>query len=197
MIYKTMGWLFVVLIVLATMPTGCGCLSHANAREADAWQFRFFGINSADFRGRKILPVIVGGLSSFVIHELGHIAAAELTGMDARFDFDSRAVMADNYYGKSNSQKTFYHAGGFIAQALVGTVLTAIPKIRHSDFNVGFTRFASIGNIMYGITGGLNGGDISDVQNLNGLGYNGNAIAISASLYSGILTYINLNKERN
>jgi hypothetical protein len=172
-------------------------MSASLVKAADGWDIRFFGINYKDFENRKAWKVVVGGLSSWAVHELGHMAAAELTGMDASMRWDNGPVVwADDYENKSDDQKAFYHAGGFISQVLVGTIFTAIPKTRHSDFMVGFTGFTMIGNTAYGITGGVQGEDYSDVENLNDLGYNGNAIAIGAGLYSGVLTYINIDKEK-
>jgi hypothetical protein len=48
--------------------------------------------------------------------------------------------------------------------------------------------------VLYGVTGGFEKEENSDVYNLNDLGYYGNEIAIGAGLYSGVLTIINLNK---
>lgn len=188
------GWLITILIILVTLLTAWGSLTHAHAGELDAWEFRFFGINTADFKDRNPVVVVVGGLSSFVVHELGHMAAAELTGMDA--SFRDGAVYTDNYYNKSDDQKALFHAGGFIATGLVGTVLTVIPTTRHSDFNVGFTGWTSIHDIGYAITDGTREDDISDTQNLDDYGYNGQAIAAFTGLYSGVLTYYNLDKDK-
>ena len=86
------------------------------------WEFRFFGINPADFEGRKVLPIVIGGITSFAVHEAGHYLAGRSVGMDPSFDWDKKAVWADDYDDKSDDQKAFFSAGGFIAQALVGTV---------------------------------------------------------------------------
>ena len=139
--------------------------------------------------------MIIGGLTSYAAHEVGHYAIGRAVGMDTSFEWDNGPlVMADEYDNKSNTDKTLFHAGGYITQFVIGSVLTAVPYSRHSDFAVGFTGFTFVENTMYGITGGLMDEEYSDVHNLNDLGHPGNGIAIGAGLYSGVLTYINLNK---
>ena len=167
-------------------------------KQGHGFDIHFFGINSADFKDRKVLPVVVGGLASYAAHEVGHFAIGRAVGMDTKFEWnDGPAVWADEYDNKSKTDKVLFHAGGYISQFLIGTALTAIPYTRHSDFAVGFTGFTFVENTMYGITGGIMEDDYSDVHNLNDLGYPGNGIAIGAGLYSGVLTYINLNKVKD
>jgi hypothetical protein len=190
------GWLLTILIIVVVLLTVWGSLSHAHAGELDAWEFRFFGINAKDFKDRNPVVVVVGGLASFAVHEAGHYVAAELTGMDASFDWGERAVWADNYSDKSNDQKALFHAGGFLATAIVGTALTAIPVTRYSDFNVGFTGWTAIHDVGYALTDGTREDDISDTQNLDRYGYNGQAIAAFTGLYSGVLSYYNINKVK-
>lgn len=173
-----------------------GSVNKANAGELDAWEFRFFGINARDFENRNPVVVVVGGIASFAVHEAGHYVAAELTGMDASFDWGERMVWADNYNDKSNDQKALFHAGGFLATAIVGTALTAIPATRYSDFNVGFTGWTSIHDVGYAITDGTRDDDISDTQNLDRYGYDGQAVAAFTGLYSGVLSYYNINKVK-
>jgi hypothetical protein len=159
------------------------------------WDFHFFGIKVNDLEGRNWAPVIIGGVTSYVTHEAGHYVAAELTGMDASVKWDSGIVIwADEYDDKSDSAKRFFHAGGFLAQTLVGSIITAVPYTRHSDFAVGFTGFSFVENTMYGITGGLMVSEYSDVHNLDDLGWNGAGFALGNGLVNGVLLYINLNK---
>ncbi len=164
-------------------------VSHANAFQIN------FRITGDDFKNRNWGAVILGGIVSFGVHELGHMAAGELTGMDSSMKWDSGPVAwVDDYDDKSDSQKAFFHYGGFLSQAIVGTILTALPQTRHSDFSMGFTGFTFAENTLYGITGGVMKDENSDVDNLNNFGYPGNEIAIAGGLYSGVLTFINLNK---
>jgi len=160
------------------------------------WEFYFFGINSKDLKGRKILPVIMGFVSSFIVHEAGHLIAGNMAGMKTSMKWNNGPVAwAVDYDDKSDHKKALFHSGGFLAQTLVGTALTAISYTRHSDFSVGFTGFTANNSIAYGITGGQDG-SISDVENLNRRGYNGEAIAIGVGFLSEIYTYINLNKYK-
>ena len=166
----------------------------AHAGGDTGWKFKIFGITINDFKDRDVLPVIIGGLTSFVVHEAGHYAAGELVGMDARFGSDM-IVYVDEYDNKSDNEKALFHAGGFISQAIVGTILTAVPYTRHSDFSLGFTGFTFAENTLYGITDGVRGDDVSDTQNLDEYGYPGQEFALATGLYSGVLTYINLDKH--
>ncbi len=160
------------------------------------WEFEFFGINSKDLKGRKPIPIFIGCISSFAVHEAGHLIAGDMVGIKASMKWkDGPVAWADDYHDKSDNEKSLFHAGGFIAQILVGTALTAIPYTRHSDFSVGFNGFASVNSIVYGVTGGRDG-SYSDVKQLSNYGHNGPMIAIGSGLLSGVYTYINLNKHQ-
>ena len=172
------------MLTLVIVPT-----SHAGD-----WEFQFFGINAKDFKGRSFSKIVVGCIASFVVHEAGHFIAGEMVGMTT--SFKDGAVWADDYDDKSDYEKSLFHGGGFLTQALVGTALTAIPYTRHSDFSLGFNGFTSVNNISYGITGGRQGDDVSDVKNLDYYGHDGKMIAIGSGLLSGVYTYINLNKDK-
>ena len=179
--------LILIMIILIMPPV-------AHAKDS-GWDFRFFGINYKDFENRDWKPMIVGAVASLVAHELGHIVAGRLVGMDTTFKFNDMMAWADDYDNKSNDQKALYHAGGFISQVVIGSVLTAIPTTRHSDFTVGFNGFSSINSFSYAVTGGTRK-DSSDVANLDNDGYNGTATALTSGFITGGLTYINLNKVK-
>lgn len=171
------------------------CCKDANAGELDAWEFNIMGINPKDFEGRKWYVAAGGAIVSLAVHEIGHIASAELMGSDAYFDWSERVAYAGDGYDKfSNDQKALYHSAGFLAQTLVGGVLTAIPKTRHSDFTLGFNAFSSINGFFYGFTDG-NDSSSSDTENLDKYGYNGTAIALGSGIINSGLTYISLDKS--
>lgn len=168
----------------------------AHAGELDAWEFRFFGINYKDFENREFVPIAVGVVSSFVAHELGHVLSARAMGTDSYFSFSDRAAYAgDGYSDLSTDQKALYHGAGFLAQTLVGGILTAIPATRHNDFTLGFNTFSSVTGFFYGVTGGLVE-ESSDVQNLDKYGYNGTAIALGSGVVNGVFTYYSLDKVK-
>lgn len=163
---------------------------------AGGWEFQFFGINAKDFKGRSFYKIVVGCVSSFVVHEAGHMVIGRMVGMDTKFE--DGVAQAYDYDDKTDYEKSLFHGGGFLAQAAVGTALTAIPYTRHSDFSLGFNGFTTVNNIGYGVTGGTGKSDEenSDVENLDYYGHNGKMIVIGSGLLSGVYTYINLNKDK-
>ena len=179
-----------ILMTLLLLLTSC-----ASGKKGHGFDVHFFGINSADFKDRKVLPVIIGGLVSGLVHETGHYVVGQALGMDTHPAWNGWPVIeADNWDNKSDNDRAMFSAGGFAFQAFVGSLLTAIPATRHSDFALGFTGFAMVENTMYGITGGLMDEEYSDVHNMNDNGWPGTEIALGSGLYSAVLTYINLNK---
>jgi len=194
MTHKQKGWIITILIIVVTLLTAWGSLSHAEAKDS-GWDFYFFGINYKDFEGRDWKPVVVGAVASIAAHELGHIVAGEIMGMDPYFDWSDRVVYVD-WDDASDDQKAMFAGAGFISQALVGTVLTAIPTTRHSDFTLGFNSGTMLTGFSYGITGGLGDENNSDVYNLTDNGYNGRVAAFITGGYGGALSYINLNKNK-
>lgn len=177
----------VVVIVLLSMVSPV----HAGSD----WEFNFFGISSKDFEGRSVPKIILGCVTSFATHEAGHYFIGKAVGMHTTLRWDNGPlVYAYDYSSATEAHQAIFSAGGFMAQALVGTALTISDNTRWSDFTLGFTSFTFVNNTLYGITNGNGGEEYSDVENLNRLGYNGNAIAITAGLYSGMLSYINLKR---
>jgi len=189
-------------------------LSMTIPAHAGDWEFEFFGINTKDFKGRSFSKIVVGCITSFVVHEAGHLIVGDMVGMTTSMKWDNGpfAWYEWDYDNEpSDYEKSLFHVGGFLAQLIVGGTLTAIPYTRHSDFSVGFNGFASVHNTIYGITGGMNydntdnrhdsAGNLiveggSDVKNLNYYGNNGPMIAIGSGIVSGVFTYINLNKDK-
>lgn len=200
MSHRQKGWVIIILIIVVTLLTAWGSLTHAEASEMDAWEFHFFGVNAKDFEDRKVLPIITGIVSSFAIHEIGHLTAAKLMGADPYFSWDERVAYAgDGYDEWSNDQKALFHGAGFLAQLVVGSTLTIIPSTRHSDFNLGFNTFSTITGLSYGITKGFNGAadENSDVNNLTKYGYDGQVVAFGTALLAGGMTYISLDKHKD
>lgn len=163
-----------------------------------AWEWNVFGVTKQNFKGRDPIPMFFGMVTSLLVHELGHVIGGRVVGMDTTFQPSSMSVRAYDYDDKSDDQKALFHAGGFIAQVLVGGILTAVPETRHHDFTVGFNGFTALNSVEYAITGGFTE-ENSDVKNLDYYGYNGVAVAISTGVIGGGFTYINLRNdwERN
>ena len=174
----------------------------AHAGEMDAWEFNIMGITSADFKDRKVLPMIGGIVTSLVVHEAGHYIVGELTGGDAsvKWDSDENMVVMNTDWGNdwNEDKATITAAAGFLFQTGVGGILTAIPSTRHSDFTFGFNTFSSLTGFTYGITGGLHADDVSDVERMNEYWCDGagTATAFGAGIVNGAFAYISLNKEK-
>jgi len=181
--------LFSILMILASA-------SFVKAGELDNWDFYFFGINARDFEDREVLPVVVGCVASLAAHELGHIVAGNLMGMDTSFSWSDRVVYANNWDEASDGEQALFAGAGFISQLAIGTTLTLIPSTRHSDFTLGFNSFTMMTGVAYGVTGGLGDDNVSDVHNLSDNGYNGRIVAFITGGYAGTLSYINLNKDK-
>jgi len=194
MSHKQKGWLLTILIILVTLLTAWGSLSHAEAGDWDGWEFRFFGINYKDFEGRDWKPMVVGCVASLVTHELGHYVVGELTGGDVTFSNMEVHVKWDE--SPSDDQNALFSAAGFISQSLVGITLTAIPKTRNSDFTVGFNGYSTITGFSYAITGGTRQEEVSDVKRMEEYGWPGTEIALTAGVLNAGLTYISLDKYK-
>lgn len=196
MSHNQKGWLLTILIIVVVLLTVWGSLSHAHAGGLDNWEFNIMGINPRDFKDRELLPFIGGAVISLATHELGHLTSARLMGSNSHFDFGERVAYAgDGYNDWSNDQKALFSASGFIAQTLVGGILTAIPSTRHTDFTFGFNSFSSFNGFFYAVTDGSDA-DSSDTMLLDEYGYNGTAIATGSGIVNGVFTYISLNKDK-
>ncbi len=198
MSHKQKGWLLTILIIVVTLLTVWGSLSHAHAGEVDAWNFRFFGVNVRDFEDRHWLPVVIGGVSSVLAHEvLGHMLASEMTNMGrASFDVGNLVVIAgDGYNGASDDQKAWFSASGLVVQSLGSIILTSIPKTRHSDFTLGWNTGTTVTGFNYAITKGADD-NTSDVLLMEEYGWPGTEIAYATGFIGGITTYISLDKYK-
>lgn len=178
--------ILVSFIILALFTT--------NATAGSEFEFKFFGINPADFKGRNAVKVVLGGVASHIVHEFGHYAIGKALNMDVEYKPFDKSVHVNHHQQHSDDDLSLFYAGGFIATTVVGTVITALPSTRHSDYTLGFVGFSTIHDTVYGLTGGTGGADNSDVYNLDDVGKDGTAIALTSGVYAGILTYISANK---
>lgn len=162
------------------------------------WEFNVFGITHNHFREREFIPFVCGTLSSVIAHEAGHIVIGKAFGIDHFSIHFNRGVQVDSrdseYYELSKNEKILYHSGGWISQTIVGSILTSIPSLRHTDFTLGFNTCSTISQLEYAIFKGVNK-DSSDVGHLEDLNVDGDLVALCASIINGGLTYISLKKE--
>ena len=182
--------ILIVLIFLTIVPI-------VNAAQKSDWEVSIFGINVKDFEGREPLPIITGMLVSYGVHELGHYTMANIVGMNPSIRWDNGPVVwagGAEYDNASDREKLYFHSGGFLAQIIVGSMLTIAEDTRHSDFAFGFNSSTMVIASVYTITGGKNF-ETSDIPNISKYGSNGNAVGIGTAVYSGMLAYVNLNKD--
>lgn len=172
----------------------------SNGGELDAWEFRFFGINTHDFEDRSPLKVIGGAFISIVAHEAGHLLAAEITGIGAegmsmKDGFLVAAANEEGWMKASNDQRSIFSAAGFIVQSIGSLALTAIPESRHSDWTVGWNTCTTIVGLQYALVGG--GSDTySDTVLMDNNGWPGKEFAWATTLTGSVTTYISLNKHK-
>jgi hypothetical protein len=190
--------LYIILLILLL------CIFSTNVYAGswtDNWDFNICGIDPKDFKDRSLLKITGGALLSVAAHELGHMAVGTMCGIEMNgFGTGGYSIHVDSdsqsYDEASDTQKTLYHAGGFIGQILVGSVLTAIPETRHSDWTLGFNAFNGINSAIYGIGGGRNE-ETSDVAHIDETwDDNGTEVALTSSIIGFGLSYINLNKHK-
>lgn len=161
---------------------------------AGDWEWSFMGVNSKHFKDRSPLVIILGMVSSYYIHEQGHLVYARGHGGG---DWDGFGHPVEMYKDdQSHSEIQMFHRAGFLAQLIVGGVLTAIPYTRHKDFTLGFNGYTTVGTAVYTITGGLGNSsdeDRSDIKQLDHGHFEG-------AVYTGcaaMLTYINTGVMRD
>jgi len=155
---------------------------------AGDWEFNVLGVNPKHFKDRDWKVIIIGAVSSFIVHEASHVLYAEMHG-GGHYDWDERVAVMEDPYNSHGEIQMFYRAG-FLGQLLVGGTLTAIPKTRHSDFTLGFNSFTTVNTAIYTIGGGRDK-DSSDIYNLDHGELEGSIYTVGA----GVLTYINIKKE--
>ena len=139
-------------------------LLFASTALAGGWEVRIFGVNVNRLKDASVPQVILGVVSSIIVHELGHLAYAEMHG-NGKLRFGS--VYWPEYGEHSHSQQQMFHRAGFLAQALVGGVLTLLPQTRHSDYTIGFNGCSTLHTVQYTVTGGISEQSVSDILQLD------------------------------
>jgi len=178
-----MKLVIIIMIVLAMAgPAAGGGL--------DDYRVSLFGVTIHD-PGRtedlSLTKVVAGAAVSFLVHELGHIAIGRLAGYDTWVETgDGLPYIGARRYGPGDptrESRFWFHAGGFIGQAIGGFVLKKTwPK---SDFTFGYNGYAAINSFLYTTTEGAGKTrGTSDVDNLNRINGDGLGIATAgASLF--------------
>jgi hypothetical protein len=153
-----------------------------------SYNINIAGVPVNNFKGRDWKKITIGAISSFMVHEAGHLLYAKANG-GGHYNFGE--VIMENYYNESHGTQQMFHRSGFLSQLFIGKLLTVIPETKHSDFAIGFNSFTTTHIAVYTITGG-NNKENSDIEQLD----NG---VLEGSLYtlcSGVLTLENLREEK-
>lgn len=148
------------------------------APQAQAFDVILFGVNVNKLENRNLLVIGVGAATSFLVHEAGHFAVAEINGGGASFHGDY--VRANDSSDWSEEDRQMFSRGGFLAQLLVGGLLTMAPQTRYHDFTVGFNGFTAINTCHYTLYG--DEGRTSDIANLKNGKSEGGVYTMTANL---------------
>ena len=123
--------------------------------------FYFFGMNSKWIKKANWSVVLLGGIASPIVHELGHIVVMEAKGIDYHFNNPTSFT----FYTDDDSDARMVARSGFIAQQAVNLILTSIN--RESDFTKGYTISTALLQFTYPMRGG---GDLSTMDKRGGDG---------------------------
>jgi hypothetical protein len=153
---------------------------------AGNWEINIFGVNVTNMKDKSIPMIIVGAVVSHVVHELGHLAYAKMHG-GGHYDWDRHVIIMEDYHARSLSEQQFFHRAGFLAQLLVGGVLTLVPETRHTSFTIGFNGYSTTNTLLYTTSGGTNK-KFSDILQLR----NGQMEGALYTAFAGLLLHQNL-----
>jgi len=120
------------------------------------------GVDIARLKKADPAKVIIGGLSALVVHEGMHALALEITGAKD-YKFEEPWLIWYNADGLSHSDEQWIARAGMLGQSVFGTILTAIPATRNSDYTLGYTAVSAAQTVLYP----LPPGDSTDLKNLD------------------------------
>jgi len=155
---------FAGIVTMLVLLLGVPCKSLAS--ESD-YQFYFFGINAKFIKSANWRQIAVGAVASFATHWGAHYAYGQLSGMDVSY-----GVFNETMHNATPDQKANFARSGFIAQAVVGLVLTSFEKSRNWDFTRGYVAMSAVEVWTYPIRNRDGGGDLGCIDEAGG---NGNA----------------------
>ena len=125
------------------------------------YQFYFFGVNANAINRSNWKQVTLGAASAIAVHTAGHLIYGKITNSDVTF-----AGFKETIHNASQSEKENFARAGFVAQSLVGLILTSFEKTRQASFTKGYVVASALETWSYPIrnrdTGDLN--EISDAE---------------------------------
>lgn len=154
-----------VLLFLALLIFGCGggqaaalIMAPGSAHaQPIGWDFYFFGVNTKTFKEADWKMVALGAATSVAVHTAGHYAYAYAHGMNIKQDGFCEAIQ-ERY---PDQRMREFSQAGFVAQHLVGVILTTIPKTRQTDFTRGYVAFSWAQTATYPLFFNNNQGDLN------------------------------------
>lgn len=154
------------------------CLSPVNSQ---AFEINF-NFTTQDIKERNFGKVLLGGVLSLAVHETGHFIAGRALGMNTKFAWNNGpAVMANNFYDQSETDRAIFAVAGMLSQSIVGTVMTTYAN--DSDYTLGFNSFSAVTNLTYP----LRDKETSDWKHMP----HGKLISVSNGLYQSALVGFN------
>lgn len=172
-------------------PIITGLLFASLSSPAQAFQVKLWGVDVTK-DSISVSQVISGVIASHLSHEIGHYAVAEMNGASPEL----RPSSVTWERGMTEEQTKWTYRGGFLAQAIVGSLLTACPETRGSDFATAFTGYTAVNNLQYSVTGGLQSDKFSDTNGITRNGGNGRIEFATFGTASAYLTYLNLKSRK-
>ena len=130
------------------------------------YQFYFFGVNANVINRSNWKQVTLGAVSAIAVHTAGHLIYGKITNSDVTFT----GLTKETIHNASQSEKENFARAGFVAQSLVGLVLTSFEKTRQSSFTKGYIVASALETWSYPIRN-RSTGDLSEVSDLEFAGY--------------------------
>lgn len=119
-----------------------------------AFDVYIFGVNVEYVKERNYKEVVLGALTSILVHSAGHYLYANTHGMTIHQNgFRENITNDDTKENRECAQV------GYLLQHTIGLILTTIPKTRHTDFTKGYTDMALLQTTIMTIIDGNNHGD--------------------------------------
>lgn len=161
-------WRHVVIAVGLVFLLGLGHPSVCRA-ESD-YEFVLFGVNLKSLKESNWLTLAIGGFTSYMVHELGHVLYLKSQGKDWEVQGPNSSGLS--VYTSSELDDTQWRnfgRAGFALQSGIGIVLTSFDTTRRWDFTKGWVMMNAMQMYSYNVREG----DYNDFHLIDRGGGNG------------------------